>query len=48
MRPSHRRVGAVGLQLRRGQGSSACPAPAGHLRAQKPGSSAGKRDPRSA
>ena len=48
MRPSHRRVGAVGLQLGRGQGTSACPAPAGHLCAQKPGSPAGKRDPRSA
>ena len=45
MRPSHRRLGAVDLQLGRGQGAPARPAPASDLRAQELGTSASERDP---
>ena len=45
VRSSHRGIGAVGLQLGRGQGSSARPAFGGHLRTQEPRSSTSERDP---
>ena len=45
VRPPHRGVGAVCLQLGRGQSSSARPAFGGHLRAQEPWSSTSERDP---
>ena len=45
MRPSHRRIGAVDLQLGGGQGAPARPAPGGDLCAQEPGTPASERDP---
>ena len=45
MRPSHRRIRAVGLQLGGGQGASARPAPTGDLCAQEAGAPTSQRDP---
>jgi hypothetical protein len=45
MRPSHRRVIAVGLQLGGGESPPACPAPTGDLRPQEPGSKAIQGNP---
>ena len=42
---SHRRIGAVDLQLGRGQGAPACAALACDLRTQEPWASASERDP---